>query len=104
MIRQEIVNQISTIIHQQNPTAKVILYGSEARGTARPDSDIDLLILLDQETVTLNERQKITYPLYDVELNTGIIINPMVIPLKIWESKYKITPFYHNILKEGKVV
>jgi len=25
----------------------VVLYGSEARGTARPDSDIDLLVLLD---------------------------------------------------------
>jgi len=30
-----------------DPTARIILYGSRARGDAQPDSDWDLLILLD---------------------------------------------------------
>ena len=35
MKRHEITKQISEIIHKVAPDAKVILYGSEARGDAR---------------------------------------------------------------------
>lgn len=101
MQRPEIVNRLRDIIHREAPDAQVFLYGSEARGDARPDSDIDLLILVDKEKVTLKDRQSITYPLYDVELDTGVLINPMVIAKKLWETKYCITPFYHNIINDG---
>ena len=36
------------IIHDYHPD-KVILFGSRARGDDRPDSDIDLLVISDQE-------------------------------------------------------
>jgi len=37
MGRKDIVNQISQAIRRVDPTATAILYGSEARGDARPD-------------------------------------------------------------------
>ena len=49
MKRPEIVNRLRKVIHTVAIHAKVILYGSEARGDASPDSDIDLLILVDKE-------------------------------------------------------
>ena len=49
MKRPDIVRRIAEVIHHIAPDAKTILYGSEARGDARHDSDIDLLILLDEE-------------------------------------------------------
>ena len=36
---------------------RVVLFGSRARGEARPDSDIDLLMVMPQPTLTPIERQ-----------------------------------------------
>ena len=52
MRRTEVIEQIKDIIRHVAPTAKTILYGSQARNEARSDSDIDLLILLDGEKIT----------------------------------------------------
>lgn len=41
MRRPQIIERIRKALGQVAPDAKAILYGSEARGDARPDSDID---------------------------------------------------------------
>jgi predicted nucleotidyltransferase len=77
------------------------LYGSEARGDARPDSDIDLLILIDKDKVTFADQKRIAYPLYDIEIETGIAISPLIFTRKEWENRPFKTPFYLNIINEG---
>jgi predicted nucleotidyltransferase len=81
------------------PDIQVILFGSEARGDARPDSDIDLLIIVDRDNITEKERQDIVNPLFDIEYETGILINPIVVLKKQWGKM--VTPFYENVMKEG---
>lgn len=104
MKRTEVVEQIKEIMSRIAPTAKTILYGSEVRGEARPDSDIDLLILIDGEKMTLAQEEEITLPLYELELKTGVSISPLVMLKKLWENRPFKTPFYVNVMNEGIVL
>lgn len=104
MRRLEIIDQIRKTMQTIAPTAKTILFGSEARGEACSDSDIDLLILLEGERLTLAQEEDITLPLYELELKTGVVISPVVMLKKLWENRPFKTPFYINIVNEGIVL
>jgi len=98
-----IATRIRTEIKRIDPKAKVVLFGSRARGDAKKDSDWDLLILIDSMNIRESEdlfRDKI----YDLELETGEIISMFVYNNKDWNSRHKITPLYKSIKKEGVVL
>ena len=101
MRRTEVVNQISQAIRRVAPTATASLSGSEARGDARKDSDIDVLILLDGDKLTLKREMDITGPLNEIEWQTGVLVSPTVMLRKQWENMPFKTPFYVNVMNEG---
>lgn len=104
MRRPHIVERIREALSQVAPSAQAILYGSEARGDARPDSDIDLLVLVDGVKLTVKEEDRIVAPLYDIEIETGVQINTRVLLKKTWESRPFQTPFCINVMNEGIVL
>lgn len=104
MEKASILKRIKEIVYQKEPSAKIYLYGSRSKGNARSDSDWDIVILLDKDKVTLDEERNITYPLYDLEFDSGEVISPMIYSEKEWNSKYKMTPFYKNVMREGKLL
>jgi len=97
-----ILQRIERSVHATDPDATVILYGSYARGEEHKDSDIDLLILLNQEKVTYDDRKRIAHPLYDIELDTGILISSMILPQQIWKTRHRFTPFYKNVMQDAR--
>lgn len=78
---------------------RAILFGSQARGTAREDSDWDILIILDKEELLPADYDSITYPLSMLGWNLGKEINPVMYSAKEWQ-KYRNTTFCKNVEKE----
>ena len=99
MDRDLVINSIRRTLNGMQGEIDVILYGSQARGDARPDSDVDLLLIVNKDRLTEKERQDIINPLFAIEYQTDVLINPVVILKKQWEANR--TPFYENIMKEG---
>ena len=102
--KQELIYKIKASVAAAEPSAKIILYGSFARGENTTESDLDLLILLNKDKISREDEIKIKYPLYDIEFETGQIISPLVLSKSDWESRHRITPFYENVQKEGVVL
>ena len=101
MRRAGIVDQIRKHTHEFFPDARAIIYGSEARGDARPDSDIDLLLLLPDKKVTPEREHAIVSKLFEIELQSGVVISTLIMPLHQWENPKVVTPFYQNVKREG---
>ncbi|MCD6012987.1 MAG: polymerase beta domain protein region [Flavipsychrobacter sp.] len=102
--KDQILKEIKDSVHATDPTADIILYGSYARGDYNEESDIDILVLIDKEKVSWDDRKRIGYPLYDIGLDHGILISKFIYPKKSWENPLLITPFYENVKREGVVV
>ena len=80
---------------------KVILYGSYVRGETTRDSDIDLLVLVDQPLNPFEVRESLSDLLFDMLLEEGELVSVIVVPEDFFES-YN-SPFMLNVKKEGVV-
>lgn len=102
MSRKEIILQkIIKVVDRNAPDSEVYLYGSQARGNTAKLSDWDLLILLNRRNISFDLEIKFMDEFYDLELETGEVISPLIYSKYEWNNKYSITPLYENIIKEG---
>jgi predicted nucleotidyltransferase len=77
----------------------VVLYGSEARGEAAPDSDIDVLVLLDEIASLWDDTQAVVKALYPLQWEVVRPIHATPVDVRSYETADY--PLFRNAKKEG---
>ncbi len=80
----------------------VILYGSEARGESGPDSDIDLLVLLDDQVDYGRDLEANLEALYPLALRIGRRISAKPASARQYETTE--CPLYRIVHRQGVLV
>lgn len=81
---------------------QIILYGSYARGDFRPDSDVDIMILVDMSDLELKAYgQQLSYMTYDFNMDHDLDIKPIAKSQQHFQNWVEAYPFYANVEKEG---
>lgn len=75
------------------------LYGSEARGEAHADSDVDVLLVLREVSYPTREIDHIADILADFNLRYGVLLS--VLPVTESTLKTAEGPFWRNVRREG---
>ena len=101
---KQLLRDLKGVIARFVPNATVILYGSAARGKRDPESDYDILILLDKlpPRQTLEEMRS---AIYDLELEREAVLSVMTSTQDDWNSPLRrVSPHHKNVEREGVVL
>ena len=80
----------------------VRLFGSEARGEATSESDIDVLVVVQPGTARVPLEDRIIDIAFDVNLDFGVYISPRVVTPEILNDPvWGETPFIKNVARES---
>jgi predicted nucleotidyltransferase len=102
------VNQLLDALKQADPF-RVILFGSYANGTANEDSDIDMVVILDNNDVAKTYEERLKKKLYINRLVRNINYKIALDILVYSKEEYKIIKKYGNyfideIENTGKII
>jgi predicted nucleotidyltransferase len=98
-MKGSIETRVKETVDKVIPEARVILYGSRARGDHREGSDWDFLILTPQ-VPDFALQDQVREALYTIELESGEVITSLFEQKDRW-TDYAQTVFFENISREG---
>jgi len=77
----------------------IILYGSEVRGEAGPDSDIDLLVFLEGPVNRGRDLEDVIHALYPLQLETDRLIDAWPADVRAYQAQQYAV--YRHARREG---
>jgi predicted nucleotidyltransferase len=97
---REIQDFVNKIVEALGPE-KIILFGSRAYGEVTPDSDVDLLVIMETELPAAERHRQISRLLRPRPLPIDIVVKN---PKEIRRSLHRVDPFIHEVLEKGIVL
>lgn len=97
----ELVQGLLSILPVQ--TVQIVLYGSTARGTATPESDIDIALFL-SEKMTSEQEDRLSDLVVDLNLKYDKVFSVVDIDQNTYLKWRSVTPFYQNVDREGIIL
>ena len=98
---RELVDVILSILPAQ--TLRIVLFGSRARGTASPDSDIDIALFI-SERLSHQQQDQLDEVIVDLDLKYDCVFSVIDIDWQTYMKWRHVSPFYQNVDREGIVL
>ena len=99
-IPQKAIDEVVRQIAEKFQPQKIILFGSYARGNPRPESDVDMLVVMETELKEVEQAIKICQQI-QYRFGLDLIVHT---PKRLAERLNMGDCFLRDVLKEGKVV
>jgi uncharacterized protein len=99
-MKKQIQKMVAHIVRRFNPE-KIILFGSQVRGQAGPDSDVDLLIVMPLNGTKRETQVAVRVALHDIQVPKDIIVSP---PSEFQWRKDVVGTIEYPAWHEGKVL
>ncbi len=101
MVSKEIIKEVTRRLKEAAPGAKIILFGSHARGDAGEASDLDILVVEKEVHARRKEMVRLSDVLQPLDIPVDILVTSLK-NFKEW-SEYPGTVIY-KAAREGRVL
>jgi predicted nucleotidyltransferase len=101
-VERAVLEALRSRIRREFPdwTFRMTLFGSRARGSAEPDSDMDVLLEVEQEHISFVEKQRVRRAAGEVSIETGIVLSLLIVDRHMRKERGDFSVF-QNIREEG---
>jgi predicted nucleotidyltransferase len=98
---KRMLREVKAAVLLHAPGAEVVLYGSAARGERGPESDYDVLVLVDRR-LSSREEDPVRAAIYRVGLEHDALVSVMFYAESEWDSTLvSASPYRRNVEREG---
>ena len=97
---EQIIQKIVSVVNKTAPNSEVFLYSSGAKESINI-SEWYVLVLIKKRKISFDDETNFMNAFYELELETGEVLTPLIYAKHAWEEKYLHSPLFENIQREG---